>query len=651
MSQNVGEARKEGAREAMEMAEAARQKQWEHPSFLAGLFMGRFQPELFFPFPQQDDEDRRVGDAFLARLEAFLKEKVDPDRIDETRDVPPEVIQGLIELGCFRMKIPAEYGGLGLSQTNYNRAIAMVASYCGSTAVWLSAHQSIGVPQPLKLFGTEEQKKKFMPRLAQGAISAFALTEPGVGSDPATMQTTATPTEDGKFYILEGEKLWCTNGPVADILIVMARTPSLWVGGRERKQITAFIVESSMPGFEVAHRCDFMGIRGIQNGLLRFHGVRVPRENILWGEGKGLKVALITLNTGRLTLPAACTGMAKRCLSIVRDWASERVQWGAPIGHHEAVAAKIGSIAATTFAMDSLTWLTSALADRGGFDIRLEAAMAKLFCSEAAWSIADQTVQIRGGRGYETAPSLRARGEKPYPVERILREARINLIIEGASEIMRLFIAREALDGHLRVAGDLLKPELVWKQKAACATRAALFYAHWYPRQWLPSTPWRRFVSHEPFAHQLRYVARTCARLARSTFHAMIRHQARLEKKQALLGRLVDIGGDLFAMTACLARAESLLRQNPGDSTPRDLAEIFCCHARRRIDAAFRCLFNSDDAGTYRLARRVLGGEMTWLEEGIVRADFSARPAAPSAEPHAETAPTAPEAAAAAVHS
>lgn len=630
---------RDGAKEAMEMAEAARQTQWEHPSFLAGLFMGRFSPNLVFPFPKQDEEDRRLGDEFLARLEAFLKEKVDPDLIDERREIPPEIIQGLIELGCFRMKIPAEYGGLGFSQTNYNRAIALVASYCGSTAVWLSAHQSIGVPQPLKLFGTEEQKKKFMPRLAQGAISAFALTEPGVGSDPANMQTMATLTEDGNFYILEGEKLWCTNGPVADILIVMARTPSKWVGGKERKQITAFIVESSMPGFEVVHRCDFMGIKGIQNGLLRFHGVRVPKENILWEEGKGLKLALITLNTGRLTLPAACTGMAKRCLSIARDWAKERVQWGAPIGHHEAIASKIAHIAATTFAMDSVSALAASFADQGRTDIRLEAAMAKLFCSEASWDIVDKTMQIRGGRGYETAASLRARGEKAYPVERMMREARINLIIEGASEIMRLFIAREALDGHMRIAGHLLRPNLPLKTKILAAVKPALFYAFWYPKQWLPIAPWPRFSSHGPFASHLRYIARSSRRLARGVFHAMARYQARLEKKQALLGRLVDIGNDLFAMTVVIARAESLLHDNPADTTPRELADLFCRQARRRVAQNFRGLFHNEDVRAYRLARRVLEGDLVWLEKGIVQVDFS-----PHQQPRPSPAPLASEA-------
>jgi len=604
--------------EALEVAEEAREKQWEFPSFTGELFMGRLRMDLIFPYPDQPEEDRRIGDDYLKLIEKFLKENLDPDEVDRTGEIPKAVIRGLMELGSFGMKIPKEYGGLGLSQMNYNRVVSMVSSYCASTAVWLSAHQSIGVPQPLKLFGTPEQKKKYLPLLASSAISAFALTEPGVGSDPAKMETTATPVEDGKYFIINGEKLWCTNGPVANLIVVMCRTPSITIRGKEKKQITAFIVETTTPGFEVVHRCDFMGLKGIQNGLLRFKNVKVPRENILLGEGQGLKLALVTLNTGRLTLPAACVGIAKQCINITRRWANERVQWGLPIGKHEAVASMIGKMMARTFAMESITWLASSLVDRGGSDIRIEAAMAKLFCSEMGWKILSDTFGIRGGRGYETGPSLKARGETGFPVERMLRDFRINTVIEGSSEILRLFISREALDPHMKVASVMLNPEAPLREKMNGFMKMAGFYSQWYPARLFHWPGWPKHSEFGELSSYIRFVDRQSNRLGRTIFHCMARYQATLERHQNILGRIVDIGTELFAIAASCSRALMLLQKNPNDQTPLTLAKLYFQQAQRRVHQSFHEIRHNDDAFTYQVAQQMLDGDMVWMEDEII---------------------------------
>ena len=604
--------------ESREVAEAARETEWTNPSFVRELFLGRFRLDLIHPYPEQTPEDERKTEAFLAKLEPFLRDNVDPDRIDREGRIPAEVIDGLRALGAFGMKIPEEYGGLGLSQVGYGRAIQMVTSHDGNLVALLSAHQSIGVPQPLKLFGTPEQKKRYLPRLAKGAVSAFALTEAGVGSDPAAMTTTATPTEDGQGFRLNGEKLWITNGTLAELFVVMARTPPKIKNGKEIPQITAFIVEASSPGVEVTTRCHFLGLKAIENGVIRFTDVLVPRENIIWGEGKGLKLALITLNTGRLTLPMSVAAGGKVSTEVSRKWAAERVQWGAAVGKHEAVAQMLGNMAANTFAVESMAELSSALADQAQNDIRLEAAIAKLWTTEIGWKIVDDCLQIRGGRGYETADSLRERGEFPIPVERALRDFRINRIFEGSSEIMRLFIAREAVDTHLQVAGQLIDPRSTPREKAAALLKASGFYAGWLPRQFVGWGRWPRYGEFGELAKHMRYIDRTSRKLARSMFYAMGRYQAKMERKQALLFRFVDVGAELYAMAATCVRAQSMRKEASGEKAVF-MADVFCRAARMRIETIFSQMFRNADNAIYKLAQEVLRGEHAWLEEGALR--------------------------------
>lgn len=611
------EEKSKAAEEAMEVAEASRETEWEKPSFVGDLFLGRFRLGLIDPFPEQSAEDRREGDVFLAKLERFLSENVDPDRIDRDGEYPQEILDGLKELGAFGMKIPKEYGGLGFSTVNYNRAIALIATWCGSTVAWVSAHQSIGVPQPLKLFGTPEQKQKWLPKLAAGAISAFALTEPGVGSDPAKMSTTATPSPDGKGWIINGRKLWCTNGTRAEIIVVMAQTPPKVVDGKEKKQITAFLVETDSPGVTVEHRCQFMGLRGIGNAQLGFRDVYVPAENVIWGEGLGLKLALITLNTGRLTIPAGCAAGSRRMLQIARDWVNERVQWGAPIGRHEAIAGELAWMASHTFAQEAIAWLTSGLADAGKVDLRLEAAMAKLFNTEVSWQIVDKLMQIRGGRGFENAASLEARGEKPWPVERIMRDMRINRIFEGTSEIQHLFIAREAVDPHMKLAGVMLKKGATAGEKLPALARAGLHYAAWYPTLFVPRGR-ASFGRFGRLARHLRFAESASRRLARAIFHAMTLYQAKLERKQRTLFRIVDIGTDLFAMSAAITYARHLATTRAGEANAGELADHFCREARARIEANFATLFRNHDDDSYALAMRFMKGDFAWLNGDLV---------------------------------
>jgi alkylation response protein AidB-like acyl-CoA dehydrogenase len=620
-------------KEARDVAEAARETEWTHPSFVKELFLGRFRLDLIHPYPEGDPAELVKAQPFLDKLRAFL-ERVDSEEIDRTGEIPEALVQELRDMGAFGIKIPAEYGGLGLSQLAYTRAMQMVTSKDGSLTALLSASQSIGVPQPLKLFGTDAQKQQFFPRLAKGAISAFALTEVNAGSDPANMVTTATPVDGGSAFLLNGEKLWCTNGTRAELFVVMARTPDALVNGKARKSITAFIVDAAMPGVEVKHRLRFMGLKAIENGVIRFTNVRVPRENILWGEGKGLKLALITLNTGRLTLPASCVGTAKAMLEVVRRWAGERVQWGMPIGKHDAVAHKIGLMAANTFAMEAVAEAATGLYERGGFDIRLEAAIAKMYNSEAGWRIIDDALQIRGGRGYEMAESQARRGETPIPVERAMRDFRINLIFEGSSEIMRLFIAREAVDHHMKTAFALVNPEASVGEKVGAVGRVARFYPAWYARRWVG-----RIGGYDEFgvlAKHLRFAERATRRLGRAIFHAMVRFGPKLERRQMVLFRAVDIGAELFAMSAACSRALMLSRR--GQSEALTVADAFCRAARERIEERFATLFGRNDPALYRLAQEVLRGEHRWLERGIVGVFPSTAVAAEPTAVEAETA-------------
>jgi hypothetical protein len=620
-----------GYNEARAISEAAREKDWKLPSFGKGLYLGHFQPDLISPQSDMPPDAVEKGERFLSALRAFLESEVDPQAIEHDNKIPDEVIAGFKDIGALGMKVPEKYGGLGLSQVYYNRALMLVGTWHSSLSTLLSAHQSIGLAQPLLLFGSEEQKREWLPKVCSTHLSAFALTEPGVGSDPARVSTTATPTEDGTGYLLNGRKLWTTNGTVADVLVVLAKVPRS--EGR-KGGITAFIVPSVTDGVVVEARIEFMGLRGIENSQTRYTEAYVPAANVIGREGLGLKIALATLNTGRLALPAICAGVAKWATKVAREFASARVQWGKPIGEHDEVAQRIAFIAATAFGLEAMLDVASRLADEKRNDVRIEAAIAKLYGSEMGWRVIDELMQVCGGRGYETARSLEARGLRGVPVEQVMRDMRVNRIFEGSTEIMHLIIAREALDQHLHVAGDLMQPDLPVDRKAKALGKAGAFYATWFPRLAVGrgQAP-QSYAQFGELAGQMRYVERASRKLARSTFYGMARWQADTEAHGAFLGRIVDIGAELFAMSAAVVYTQTAAREHPerGAET-RELAEAFCNQAQHRAERLFQALWSNADDSNHRLALDVLRGRHTWLEAGIVDPSAGDGPMVPLAD-------------------
>jgi Acyl-CoA dehydrogenase, C-terminal domain len=363
-----------------------------------------------------------------------------------------------------------------------------------------------------------------------------------------------------------------------------------------------------------------MGLRGIENSLTRFEDVFVPNDAVVLGVGKGLKLALATLNTGRLSLPAIAAASTKYALKISREWATERKQWGMPVGKHDPVAQMLAFIAGTSFGLEAVVDVSSRLADDKRNDFRVEAALAKLYASEMGWQAVDTMIQIRGGRGYETAESLKARGEKPIPAEQMLRDMRINRIFEGSTEIMHLMIAREAVDQHLQASGGVLDPDTAIADKLRDGVKAAGFYAKWFPglatgEGQKPSA----FSEFGPLAGHMRFVERNSRKLARSTFYAMGRYQAGLEQKGAFLGRIVDIGAELFAISCAVVYAQSIIRDDPSRrDEANELADLFANQARRRTDVLFKALWANDDAEQYKTAQKVMAGRYEWFEADIL---------------------------------
>ena len=588
---------------SINVAEESRETSWKSKSYMASIFLGDFDVAIpdrnGLGFPEQDSADKIAGDEVLEKIKAWADEHLDGDEIDRTESIPGKVWSGLKDLNLFAIKIPQEYGGLGLSQTNYMRILSLVSRYCGSVAATLSAHQSIGVPQPIKLAGTEAQKQKWLPKFSEGWISAFALTEPNVGSDPANMATTAYL--DGDEWVINGEKLWCTNGVVADVIVVMAKSGTRTTSsGKTINEISAFIVETDTPGVDVIHRCKFMGIRAVENGLIRFTNCRIPAENLIGGQGNGLKLALSTLNDGRLSIPAIAADNIQYVSEFCSRWGKTREQWGRNIGAHEPGSEKIAQIHSAGYAMSAFSDYCAYLSDEGRQDMRMEAAAAKMFNTELLWDTMDTALQLRGGRGYETSPSLRARGENDIPIERMLRDSRINRIVEGTTDIMHLFLAREALDWHLSNAGALFGRASVWT-KVKTVAKCAWIYSRWLPKLFVPSFT-RTFNNFDKsLVPLLRKIDSRSKRLARTLFGQMVIQGPKLEMKQLTLARLVDVGTELTVCGLVACRVQNEIRQGNSDNL---LTAKYWLETRlTEIDKLFSNVWKNHDTKAVLLAK------------------------------------------------
>jgi alkylation response protein AidB-like acyl-CoA dehydrogenase len=608
------------------IAEAARDKA-AYRGFIAGLFEADIRWHLFNAI--QVPAISPSAAHFLKELKPILL-ALDPERVDSEGELPESVIKSLARIGALGIKIPKCFGGQEFTQSEYQTVATLCGSVDASLTVLLSAAQSIGLPEPLRLFGTPEQKAKYLPRLAAGEISGFALTERNVGCDISKVETYAVrERKDGKTvgYRLTGEKFFITNSAKQDgeflssMLVVIARIvdrPEELSAAQAQKRYGAFIVETHWPGCAVT-RLRFEGVRGIYNGVPRFTNVYVPVDNRLGSEEDGLRIALATLTVGRLTLPAACLGGLKQCLAAMRWWTQTRVQWNKPIGEHNLVGEKVCRVAAYTLALDAVMTFCGAWANKKG-DLRLESAAAKIIGSEWYWEAVNELFQVRGGRGFMTAEAQRKAGEPAIPVMRMMRDARINLVWEGTSEILRIWMARESLSPYLEEGLAILQGS------ASKKLGAARYYAH---MSLVSSLPFGRSESADPlvrneYARWVRFIESSSRRLARSTLMATLYHRQKLHNKQLLLQSLVNDSLWLFAMAATVWYAsQPEMREKPGI---RELVEYFCREMESRLHpSSLRRRRQQHDTAVYRLSKRIMTGDYAWLEDGIVsfRAPFT----------------------------
>jgi len=602
-------------------------------SFMAGLFVGRPDFSLLLP-TEESPEQHVVWEEYRLKLETFLKTQVDPDEIERTAKIPNSVLKGLFALGTFGMKIPKEYGGLGFSYTNYGRALMLIASWSNILALTVAVPQSIGIAMPLLLFGTEEKKRKYLPIVAREAISAFALTEAITGSDAANIHTEAALDSSGTAFVVNGEKLWCTNGSIARYVTLIARVPSkrelhagrtVWVPvpegkGADEQVHTAFILDMETPGVRVQQRCQFEGCRGIENAYMTFTDVRIPAANVIGEVGRGLKYALTILNVGRaVSVPAICLGMAKQAWQPTLDRANQRLTFQKPLSERQTQRMRLGHMGANLFAMEALASSVWRMADQHMYDVRIEAAIAKIFCSETTIQFLKNSQIIFGGMGYETADSKCVRGEPAFGIEQLVRDAEMYRIGEGATDILRPFVAREGLSQHLERAQRYMSGNLGRTARLVELLKLVRFYVPWYLSLWLRRTlPDRSEFRHPRVAPLLRYAERSSRRLASAVFWAMVRHGTQLRDDQGRQTRIETVGEDLLTIATSALWASSQERAN-ADEQVWDLVEHVAAGARLRIDHAIDELRGRNtDQVVATIGQQAVGGSYTWLSQGII---------------------------------
>lgn len=535
-------------------------------SFMKALFHGVIAEEIVFPFPEMGTDERESTSMLIESVRRFFAANVDSARIDREHRIPPEVLAGLKELGLMGLQIPTEHGGAGLSAMAYARIMQEIASMDASIAVTLGAHQSIGL-KAILLFGTEEQKRRYLPRLATGEqVAAFALTEPSAGSDAAAIKTRAELSADGSHYVLNGSKIWITNGGFADVFTVFARTSALDEGKKPR--LTAFIVERGA-GVKSGPEEHKLGIRGSSTTELFFDDVRVPAENVLGEAGKGFKVAMEVLNSGRLGLAAGCVGASQTLLRMALERVQERRAFGRHIGDFGLIKDKIATMLAQTFALESMTYLTAGLVDATVADYSLESAICKIVGSETLWSVANETLQIAAGIGYM----------QDYPYERLLRDARINLIFEGTNEILRAFVALSGMSGPGRALADVVKAmrepikgfgllsDFAIRKARTVLGRERMTRAH-------PLLS-REAVIFEDYTGEL----------ASLTDATLRKHGREIAEMQYVQRRIAEMAMDLYGIAACLARTTRAIERRGEEGARReiDMTTIFTNMAHKRL--------------------------------------------------------------------